>query len=214
MFPEEIKKFYEQNKNGENKKYSSFDQAYADETCAYYGFDFDFDAEVLLSECKSIDHLFQSHRSGESLSGYKHENWQSLTLHGLGMHKTMHCDAYGHDTIKEYHWTELCDLVPNISSFCKSLPYTFFDRVRIMKVGPGGYIMPHSDGNQRMFGPLNIAINNPTGCTFVFEKYGVVPFQPGKGFVVDVSNKHIVMNDSNESRYHIIALGGLKANEL
>lgn len=214
MFPDELLDFYNKNKNCKNTNHIFFNDAYADETCAYYKFNFDFDPEVLLNECKSIDHLFGSHRSGETLSGYKHQNWQSLTLHGIDMHKTMHCDSYGYDSIESYRWTELCSLTPNIAAFCKSLPYSFFDRVRIMKVGPGGYIMPHSDGKQRMFGPLNIAINNPEGCEFVFEDCGTVPFEPGKGFVVDVSKRHIVINKSHEPRYHIIALGGLNANEL
>jgi hypothetical protein len=31
--------------------------------------------------------------------------------------------------------------------------------------------MPHSDGEGRIFGPLNIAINNPEGCNFYFEEW-------------------------------------------
>jgi len=216
MFPVELLDFYNQNKDCKNVSHKTFNESYNDVECAYYQFDFNFDTELFLNECKGIDHLFSDHRKGERLSGYGHESWQSLTLHGIDMNKTMHCDAYDYDSVEEanYHWTELCDLVPNIAKFCQSLPYNFFDRVRIMKVGPGGYIMPHSDGKQRMFGPLNIAINNPEGCEFVFENKGVVPFKAGTGFVVDVSNRHIVINNSDEARYHLILLGGLDANRI
>ena len=68
--------------------------------------------------------------------------------------------------------------------------------------------MPHSDNKfERAFGPLNIAINNPDGCHFVFKEKGIVPFVAGTGLVLDVGNEHIVINNSNEVRYHVIVHG-------
>jgi hypothetical protein len=40
-----------------------------------------------------------------------------------------------------------------------------------------------------------------------FEKYGEVPFKPGRGFILDLGIKHCVINQSNEDRYHIIVHG-------
>ena len=54
-----------------------------------------------------------------------------------------------------------------------------------MKIEPGGYIMPHEDGEGRIFGPLNIAINNPQGCGFYFKDHGEVPFKQGRGMFLD-----------------------------
>ena len=76
-----------------------------------------------------------------------------------------------------------------------------------MRLAPGGYIMPHTDGLGRIFSPLNIAINNPKGCYFVFKDKGIVPFEDGAGMVLDVGRKHIVINNSEETRYHVIVHG-------
>ena len=76
-----------------------------------------------------------------------------------------------------------------------------------MKLAPGGYVMPHRDGLGRAFGPLNIAINNPPGCRFVMEEAGVIPFEPGVGMVLDVARTHAVINQGDETRYHVIVHG-------
>jgi hypothetical protein len=34
-----------------------------------------------------------------------------------------------------------------------------------------------------------------------------VPFKVGRGFMLDIGREHIVVNDSNEERYHIIIHG-------
>jgi hypothetical protein len=76
-----------------------------------------------------------------------------------------------------------------------------------MKLSAGGYIMPHTDGPGRIFGPFNIAINNPKGCEFYFRKWGKVPFRQGTGNILDIGNEHIVWNNSKEDRYHFIVHG-------
>jgi hypothetical protein len=81
-----------------------------------------------------------------------------------------------------------------------------------MKLAPGGYIMPHVDGPGRIFGPLNIAINNPAECGFYFKQWGRVPFKQGTGFFLDIGNEHIVWNNSNETRYHFIVHGSSGSN--
>ena len=81
-----------------------------------------------------------------------------------------------------------------------------------MRLAPGGYIMPHSDGEGRIFGPLNIAINNPEGCNFYFESWGKVPFKQGTGFFLDIGNVHAVYNNSDETRYHFIVHGDISKN--
>ena len=67
--------------------------------------------------------------------------------------------------------------------------------------------MPHVDGPGRIFGPLNIAINNPNGCEFYFRNWGRVSFKQGTGNFLDIGNEHIVWNNSNEDRYHFIVHG-------
>lgn len=208
-YPEDLKTFYNANKSYTSTVHDSFRKSKEDAECAYYPIKFEFDTELLLQECQQVDHLYFDHRSQDKKSGYGHLGWQSLTLHGIDKHKTEHYTKYGFDSLEEanYQWTDVCELVPNLYKFLSSLPYKLFDRVRIMRLAPGGYIMPHTDKDERAFSPLNIAINNPDECHFVFKHKGIVPFVAGTGMILDVGVEHIVVNCSNEPRYHIIVHG-------
>lgn len=209
MFPKELLEFYNNNKDYKSITHNNFTDSFNDKECVYYPIKFQLDLDTLLNECKSIDHLYHEHRVKDNKKSYGHKGWKSITLHGIDKHKTEHYIKYGFQSIEEagYHWTDASDLVPNLTQFIKSLPFKLFDRVRIMRLEQQGYIMPHSDGPGRIFSPLNIAINNPNGCKFIFKNKGIVPFEPGIGMVLDVANEHIVINDSNETRYHIIVHG-------
>jgi len=171
--------------------------------------EFEADFKKMHQECIDNDHLFVGHRQKDRQFSYNHEGWAALTLHGISPTATENYEQYGFKSIREadYHWTEVCDLFPTCAEFLKSLQYYEYDRVRIMKLSAGGYIMPHVDGPGRIFGPLNIAINNPEGCDFYFRKWGKVPFKQGTGNFLDIGNEHIVWNNSDEDRYHFIVHG-------
>jgi hypothetical protein len=171
--------------------------------------DFNADFKTMHEECLANDHLFVGHRQKDRQYSYNHEGWAAITLHGISPTATENYEQYGFTNAAEadYHWTEVCDLFPACTEFVKSLKYKQYDRVRIMKLSAGGYIMPHTDGQGRIFGPLNIAINNPEGCDFYFRKWGQVPFDQGRGNFLDIGNEHIVWNNSNEDRYHFIVHG-------
>ena len=176
----------------------------------YSVLDFDHDFETMVNEIKSLEEtFFIKHREKDKLNSYFHEGWNAVTLHGISPDKTEHFDRYGFNTQEEanYHWTEVCEHLPTLTNFIKSLNYSQYDRVRIMKLEAGGYIMPHTDGLGRIFGPFNIAINNPEGCRFAFKNDGVVPFKQGRGVFLDLGREHSVWNNSNEDRYHVIVHG-------
>lgn len=177
----------------------------------YLHLDFIDDFESMYQECLANDKRFVPHRQLDKHLSYNHEGWAALTLHGISYDKTEHFTQYGYNSLDEadYHWTEVCEFFPYTVNFLKKLNYHSYDRVRIMKLSAGGYIMPHSDGVGRIFGPLNIAINNPIGCNFYFRKWGKVPFKQGRGCFLDIANEHIVYNNSNQDRYHIIVHGDL-----
>jgi hypothetical protein len=208
-YPSELINFYNQNKNYTSTHHTTFQKAQQDLDCAYYPIQFNFNAELLLKECQNVDDLYYNHRNQDKKNGYGHNGWQSLTLHGIDKHKTEHYTKYGFTSLEEaeYHWTDACERVPNLHKFLSELPFKVFDRVRIMRLAPGGYIMPHTDGAGRIFSPLNIAINNPKECYFIFKDRGIMPFKAGIGLVIDVGREHAVINFSNEVRYHIIVHG-------
>jgi hypothetical protein len=132
----------------------------------YLQIDFEDDFEKMHQECIQNDHLFVGHRQKDKHLSYSHEGWSALTLHGLRPDATENYDQYGFVDEPDYKWTEVCEYFPTCVEFLKKLGYKSYHRVRIMRLAPGGYIMPHSDGEGRIFGPLNIAINNPEGCNF------------------------------------------------
>ena len=171
--------------------------------------DFDANFNGMLKECIKNDELFVGHRQQDKHLSYNHEGWAALTLHGIAPDKTEHWPQYGFKSKEEanYQWTDVIDKFPTCVAFLKSLNFKNLDRVRIMKLSAGGYIMPHTDGPGRIFGPFNIAINNPKGCEFYFRKWGRVPFRQGIGNILDIGNEHIVWNNSKEDRYHFIVHG-------
>lgn len=170
----------------------------------------EYNNEVIINELKLIDHLFVPHRANDKINSYGHEGWAAVTLHGIDSDKTENYERYGYASEKEanYHWTSVSDQIRSITKLIVlNLPFTDYGRIRIMRLDPGGYIMPHTDGTGRIFGPYNFALTNPQGCEFVFEKHGLVPFRPGRGFMLDLGIKHAVYNNSNEYRYHVIVHG-------
>jgi hypothetical protein len=158
--------------------------------------------DIIYNEIKNIEHLFVEHREQYN----EHYGWQSFSIHGKSYDSTREDEYYNDD--RPHIWTnEAKDLMPNTVDFFKNNWFgNTFNRLRVMKLLPGGYVFIHSDGNlPGRLGPVNIAITQPTGCKFVFEEYGVVPFQTGDSYILNVANRHMVFNDSDEVRYHIIA---------
>lgn len=156
------------------------------------------EAETLLNE-------FKSHREDTYGVG-----WKSLTLHGLN-DDTQSLDQYGssrEETLKKLHWTWVADRCPVTKKFLTDVwPAEFLNRVRFMLLEPGGYILPHQDrpDDQKRLSVCNISLNMPHGCEMVMKNQGTVPFDDsGSAFLMDISNVHAVVNNSNTPRIHMI----------
>ena len=145
------------------------------------------------------------HREGEG-----HNGWESCCIHGLGITKT------GTDMsapLGDYHWTKLSELTPTIKQFWESFPFENLLRVRFMSLAPGGNVALHNDNPGEVENlldeiiPINIAITHPEGCIMTLPDFGNVPFAPGKVFLVNITNDHMVVNNSNIRRLHMIGHG-------
>jgi len=170
--------------------------------------------EKMYEEAHSFKEHYVPHRS--LYEG--HGGWKSLCIHGLSAVQTQYHDRYGfkkddgspmEDKDVPYIWTDICKWMPTIAKFFQeTFTYETFARVRIMQLEPGGYIFPHTDWDMHKLGPVNLALNNPDGCKFFMRGRGVVPFKPGQANKLDIGFEHIVFNDSDEYRYHMIIHGG------
>jgi Aspartyl/Asparaginyl beta-hydroxylase len=171
---------------------------------------FDIPHQAMLAEAKKLREFFVAHRSGG-----EHRGWRSLCLHGISSVHTENHDRYGFANRESagYDYTDISRFCPVSTAFFRDvLGYDSYDRVRFMLLEPGGYILPHEDVDWKQLGPINIALNNPVGCEFAMEHWGLVPFSEGTANMLAVGHRHAVFNNSNEDRYHII-VHGTRANQ-
>ena len=167
------------------------------------------DIAGMLQEAHAVADQFVAHRSSDS------DGWKSLCLHGISPTHTASFQSYGYGSDSEtpYRWTEVVNRCPITAAWIKTILnagyFTELHRVRFMWLEPGGYIQFHQDrpDGAHSLGPLNFALNMPDKCYWLFKRWGKVPFKPGAGICVDVSNQHGVWNNSSESRIHIIIHG-------
>jgi hypothetical protein len=157
-------------------------------------------AQTILSEIQNIKHLLTAHRDDYA----EHSGWSSFCLHGKAYNATREDEYYNDD--RPYMWTpEAVELMPqSIDFFKQQWPAKNFDRLRVMRLAPGGWISVHRDVSTRSLWPINIAITQPEECVFLMERHGPIPFKSGTAFFLDVSNLHTVFNNSDQDRWHII----------
>ena len=139
------------------------------------------------------------------------KGWFSVCLHGIGLGKTLAARHYGFSSESDapYHWiTEVESIAPRLTAYLKRI----FDgaklfRVRLMILEPGGVIDWHSDWAYPAKLSVNISLTNPKDCNFELKSIGTVPFTDKSAFMIDLSNEHSVVNNSDQTRYHIIVQG-------
>lgn len=160
----------------------------------------DFPREKILQEVTALKSTFVEHREGES-----HRGWKSLCLHGLSAQKTMCHFDYGIPKEQaKYVWTEIAQYCPETVYYFKSVfPAESFERIRFMLVEKGGFVGPHRDRKENSLGPLSIALNSPKKCHFGLEGHGLIPIKAGGFYLIDLSSRHSVWNQSDEDRFHI-----------
>jgi hypothetical protein len=164
--------------------------------------DIKFNHDVLLEEARRQEFRYVRHRGNG-------RGWKSICLHGIGSECTLAASEYGFENEAKapHRWTDVADECPETKRFIQSLPYNRFFRVRYMLLEPGGFIAPHRDADVPRLGPINAALNHPPGCVFKLEKAGIIPFVPGSAFLIDVSNRHALINASRFPRFHLIIHG-------
>lgn len=153
----------------------------------------------ILEEFETVKHRLVEHRAGDIIVGHKHAGWKSMCIYGANTETTTASD-------QKHNWT---DIATDCFSTVDWIKENFIidsntGRIRFMYLEPGGYILPHTDKTNSRLSEINIAITHPQGCVFRFLDRGNIPFEPGKAFIIDTSNRHMVVNLSKEPRLHII----------
>lgn len=152
------------------------------------------------NEIQNIKKYLVSHRSDSGIG------WKSFCIHGQKYNRTKE-DSY-YKNFLGHKWTpEAIQNMPLTIKWLKSLGYKNFQRVRVMCLEPKSFINLHRDQTESKLGPVNVAINNPKDCKFYLQNYGVLEFEPGTAYQLDLVNYHTVINNSNVPRYHIIIHG-------
>lgn len=157
-------------------------------------------AETIADEIKNIESLCVEHREDYN----EHQGWSSFCIHGKAFNATRE-HSYYNDS-RPYVWTpEAQQLMPRTVEYFKNTwPNSGYQRLRIMKLDPGGYVTIHRDTTVSSLWPINIAITQPKNCDFVMARYGRVPFEPGSAMMLDISHNHVVFNHSDQVRWHLI----------
>ena len=154
----------------------------------------------VFEEIQSVKKYLVSHRSDSGLG------WRSFCIHGQSYKRTKE-DNYYPDFLG-YDWTpEAIKHMPVTVKWLKSLGYKSFSRVRVMCLLGKSFINLHKDSNHSELGAVNVAINNPKDCKFYLQNHGVLEFNPGTAYELNLVNYHTVVNNSNVPRYHIIIHG-------
>jgi hypothetical protein len=156
--------------------------------------------QTILNEIKNIENLLVDHRDDYG----EHQGWKSFCIHGKSYDATREDSYYNDD--RPHGWTtEVQQHMPQtFQYFSKIWPGSEYRRIRVMLLEPGGYVSIHRDSKMSKLTAVNIAITQPPECNFIMENHGVVPFANGLAFWLDLSNHHVVMNNSQQQRWHII----------
>lgn len=178
---------------------------YFESDARYLKLDIPFDHKLMLAEAQALRHRFIPHRYDES----SHRGWASLSLYGLHESKTENWDEYGYasgaDAAKDFVWTDAAKECPTIMNFLlNSFPCKKYGRVRLMLLEPGGWIGMHSDGKMKFVENVNVALNNPLGCKWLWNNGQELIMAPGSMYAMNLSYQHSVVNESDEDRFHLI----------
>ena len=171
----------------------------------YLKLDIELPYQEMCKEAFALIDKFSPHRGDE----YAHKGWESLTLHGLGWNKHENYDAYGYkkgkDASKDMFWTEIADQCPITTKWLKEVfPCNKYGRVRFMLLRAGGHIGMHTDSRIKLIENINVALNNPIGCEWIWGDGEKLIMEPGGVYAMNIHYPHMLVNNSDEDRMHLI----------
>jgi hypothetical protein len=73
-----------------------------------------------------------------------------------------------------------------------------------MLLRAGGNIALHNDSSLKLIENINVALNNPQGCEWLWGDGEKLIMEPGGVYAMNLHYHHMVVNKSNEDRMHMI----------
>ena len=73
-----------------------------------------------------------------------------------------------------------------------------------MLLRAGGKIEMHNDSSMKLIENINVALNNPQGCKWIWGDGEELIMELGGVYAMNLHYDHSVVNNSNEDRMHII----------
>ena len=73
-----------------------------------------------------------------------------------------------------------------------------------MLLRAGGKIALHSDSSMKLIENINVALNNPSGCKWIWGDGEEIIMQPGGVYAMNLHYHHSVINNSDQDRMHMI----------
>lgn len=137
----------------------------------------------------------------QPVTSYDSRGWTNLGIFSRGAEDPG--DYHGPVTGVN-NWTDLAqELLPEtVRYFKQEWPHHEYFKIRLLGLEPGGVIGLHTDDCHGLDN-INIAIDHPVGCEFAVEGGGIVPFENGRAFLVNVGRRHAVINPTQHTRLHI-----------
>jgi hypothetical protein len=143
-----------------------------------------------------------------------HRGWFSLCLFGYSDREVFSL-AYKNQPDLRSGWTPSGTLCPVIQDFCQRLDlFEQFDHVRLMALVPGGTIRMHRDYPVPKLADVNISLNTPPGCSFLLDPPGILPYQSGDAFLLNLNYEHCLTNYGAEVRFHLLPSGKISEANL
>jgi hypothetical protein len=73
-----------------------------------------------------------------------------------------------------------------------------------MLLRAGGRIALHSDSSIKLIENINVALNNPEGCKWIWGDGEEIIMESGGVYAMNLHYYHSVVNEGNEDRMHMI----------
>jgi hypothetical protein len=178
------------------------DQANSDWICWQSGLPYlPLDIEIPWQMIQQEARVAMPHMLAQPITSHDSCGWTNLGIYSRGAEDPgdYHGPVQGVND-----WTvQALTLMPNTVKYLQEhWPHAQFHKIRLLGLEPNGVIGLHKDDCHGLDN-INIAIDHPQGCEFAVEGAGIVPFENGKAFMINVGRRHAVVNPTPYTRLHI-----------